>query len=32
LKKLKFVNGDYIMPEEELKEKIKDRTDLFYII
>lgn len=32
LKQLKFVDGDYIIPENELKEKIKDRTDLFYII
>lgn len=29
---LQFVNGDYIMPESELKSKIGNRTDLYYII
>ena len=28
---IKFVNGDYTMSQEELEEKIKDRTDLYYI-
>ena len=27
-----FQNKDYILPEKELKAKIKDRTDLYYII
>lgn len=27
-----FVNGDYRMSEKELEDKIKDRTDLYYII
>lgn len=27
-----FVNGDYVMSEKELVDKIKDRTDLIYII
>ena len=29
---LQFVNGDYVMSEDELKSKIINRTDLFYII
>lgn len=29
---LYLVNGDYIMPEKELKSKIINRTDLYYII
>ena len=29
---LEFVNGDYVMCQEELEEKISNRTDLFYII
>lgn len=29
---LVLVNNDYVMQEEELQEKIKERTDLFYII
>lgn len=29
---MQFVNGDYKMQYNELKEKVKDRTDLFYII
>ncbi len=32
LEELQFVNGDYVMPEKELVDKIKDRTDLIYII
>ena len=31
-KQLYFANGDYIMPEKELKSKIINRTDLYYII
>lgn len=27
-----FVNGDYIMYQNELSEKIGDKTDLYYII
>ena len=30
--KMQFVDGDYVMPYEELKDKLKNRTDLFYII
>ena len=30
--KLQFVNGDYVIPQSELEDKVKDRTDLFYII
>ena len=30
--KLRFVNEDYVMPQKELEDKIKDRTDLYYII
>lgn len=29
---LQFVNGDYVITQSELEDKIKDRTDLFYII
>lgn len=29
---LEFVNGDYVMCQEELEKKISNRTDLFYII
>lgn len=29
---IKFVNGDYIMCQDELEEKIGNRTDLYYII
>lgn len=29
---LKFINGDYVLWEKDLKEKIIDRTDLYYII
>lgn len=32
LDKLQFVNGDYKMSQEELEDKVKGRTDLFYII
>lgn len=32
LEELQFVNGDYVMSEKELVDKIKDRTDLIYII
>ena len=32
LKEMQFVNGDYKMPYNELKEKVNDRTDLYYII
>lgn len=31
-KQLEFQNGDYIMFQEELESKIKDRKDLYYII
>ena len=27
-----FVNGDYIMYQDELSEKIGNKTDLYYII
>ena len=27
-----FINDGYILTEQELKDKLKDRTDLFYII
>ena len=29
---LKFVNGDYVLWEKDLKEQIFNRTDLYYII
>ena len=29
---LQFINGDYIMFQKELEDKIKNRTDLYYII
>ena len=29
---LYFVNGDYIMSQNELEKQINNRTDLFYII
>ena len=29
---LQFVNGDYKMSQSELEDKIKNRTDLYYII
>ena len=29
---IKFVNGDYIMYQNELEKKINNRTDLYYII
>lgn len=29
---LEFVNGNYVMCQEELEKKIGNRTDLFYII
>ena len=29
---LQFTNKDYIMNQNELETKIKDRTDLYYII
>ena len=32
LDELYFVNGEYRMYESELKDKIKNRTDLYYII
>lgn len=32
LEELQFVNGDYVMSEKDLVDKIKDRTDLIYII
>ena len=32
LDEMQFVNGDYIMPYKELKDKVKNRTDLLYII
>ena len=32
LDQLQFVNGDYILSEDKLKELIQDRNDLFYII
>ena len=32
LDELTFVNGDYLMRQEELKNKLLDRTDLYYII
>ena len=32
LEELQFINEDYIMSEKELKQKIDNRTDLFYII
>lgn len=32
LDELQFVNGNYRMSQSELEDKIKDRTDLFYII
>ena len=27
-----FINDGYILTEQELKDKLKDRTDLYYII
>lgn len=32
LNELYFINGDYRLSESKLKDKIKDRTDLYYII
>lgn len=32
LKEIQFVNGEYSMNCKELKDKIKDRNDLYYII
>lgn len=32
LNQLYFVNGDYILKEDELKKQIGNRTDLLYII
>ena len=32
LDEMYFQNGNYIMNEQELREKIKDRNDLYYII
>ena len=32
LDELTLVNGDYLMRQEELKNKLLDRTDLYYII
>lgn len=32
LQQLQFFNGDYIMDESELKDKIKNRIDIYYII
>ena len=32
LDELTFVNGDYLMRQEELKNKLLDRTDLYFII
>ena len=29
---LQFVNGNYVMREEELVNKLNNRTDLYYII
>lgn len=32
LDQMQFINGNYIISYKELKDKIKNRTDLFYII
>ena len=32
LKEMQFVNGDYKMPYSELKDKVNNRIDLYYII
>lgn len=32
LEQMYFINDGYILTEQELKDKLKDRTDLFYII
>ena len=32
LDEMQFINRDYKLPYKELKDKLKDRTDLFYII
>ena len=29
---LEFINEDYVMEQSELESKIKNRTDLYYII
>ena len=32
LDKIQFTNNDYIMTQEELEDKIRNRNDLYYII